>query len=132
MEWLSKVFVDIMCLQHSFFLDVRHAWHPVILGFFRGRILRFLDRCVWPIRSLKFLLRLYARMGVSLKVSARSLFVWRMCQFLVSMFLMGGCWALKVVVKGVHWELVLGLSTSRDCLLISRIWFFWVVVFMDG
>ena len=71
-------------------------------------------------------------MGGSLKVSERSLLVWRMCQFLVSMFLMGGCRALKVVVKGVRRELVFGLSTRRDCLSISRVRFFWLVVFLDG
>ena len=82
--------------------------------------------------SLKFLLRLYARMGESLKVSARSLLVWRMCQFLVIISLKGGCRALKVVVKGVRWELVLGLSSSRDRLSISRVRFFWLVVFLAG
>ena len=56
--WLWNVFVETMCLQHMFLLDVRQAWHPVIFGFLRGRILRPLDRWVCPIKSLKFLFRL--------------------------------------------------------------------------
>ena len=55
--WLEKVFVDTMCLQHRFLLDVRQAWQPVILACFWGRIFLLLERWVWPIRSRRFLLR---------------------------------------------------------------------------
>ena len=79
----------------------RHGEHPVSLGGLEGMIFFPFERCIWPIRSLRFLFLLKATTGLFLKVGARSLWVFSRSQCLLIIFLVGGRSRLNVVVKGV-------------------------------
>ena len=106
-------FVDIICLQHIFFVVVRHGLHPLILGSFSGIIFFPRDKCICPSRFRRFLLRLKASTGWSVKEGAILSWVCSIPQCLLMILLIGGKLQLKVVVNGVLLLGVFSLSVSR-------------------
>ena len=52
---LVNVLVEVICLQHLFLFEDRHGEQPVIFGFLLEVIFLPLERCIWPIRFLRFL-----------------------------------------------------------------------------
>ena len=52
---LVNVLVEVICLQHLFVLQERHGEQPVSFGFLLEVIFLPLERCIWPIRFLRFL-----------------------------------------------------------------------------
>ena len=52
---LENVFDEVICLQHLFLVVDRHGEQPVNFGFLLEMIFLPLERCVWPIRFLRFL-----------------------------------------------------------------------------
>ena len=67
-------------------------------------------RCVWPVKSLRFLFRRNVSLGFSLKDDAILVFVCSRCQCLFIIELISGRFLLKDVVKCTCWLIFFSFS----------------------
>ena len=82
------VFVEVICLQHWLLALLRHALLLPVLLYFLCVIFLLCERCVCPMRSLRFLLQWKANIAFSVKEDTIILLVCRRCQCLLITSLM--------------------------------------------